>query len=745
MKVIIAEKPSVAKNIADALHIKTRKDGYFDGQDYLITWAFGHLLELYDAKDYDEKMGLWRMEYFPFVPEGFKYKVKLDATRKKTDAGAKKQLKCIKDLIAKTEVDGVISATDYDREGQIIGDTILQYLKVKKPIYRMLLNEWTEDEVKKGLESLVSNETMKPLQDAGISRQHADWLIGINLTSVATLKYKAQKGEVFNIGRVLLPTLKMIYDRDKEIAAFNPEPYYKLTGHFNFSGGIFDGTYTLDKKDKFENQEALEKIRVQSEGATALLADKETIEKNEYPQPLFNLSALQGYITSKYSNFTADKVLKVAQSLYESKYITYPRTASSVLDESLVGKTKKVLETVKKGLPYEADVQFKVTPRVFNSKKVESHSAIMPTYVIPKTLGHDEQVVYQAIKNRFVMQFMPAAQVEETTLTATIEGVEGAFIAKGKVQKVLGWKKVENDQGKDTILPDIPKLAEGICETLDVTSHATTPPKPYTEKTLLRAMETCGKQFKEDKEDNDKEEQGENELMDAILSGFSIGTPATRAETLKKLCYTGYVMRQKKNMRCTDKGRQLIEALPIKELMDLEYTGRLEKTLSDMEKGEVAKSEFLNHIIQFVVGGVQNIKTQRQAPIVVQKDVPMVPGTGARQPSKQATKQGAAKSAGGAREVLGKCPLCGADVVEGSKGYGCMGFKSGCTYVIWKDADALKKYGKKPTKTMVKGILKKGEAVVKSLKTPKGTVFDAKVSYAYEPTTKEGKWDFKPV
>ena len=251
-KVIIAEKPSVAKNIADALHIKGRKDGYFEGESYLITWAFGHLLELYDAKDYDEKMKIWRMEYFPFIPEQFKYKVKMDQGRKKVDSGAKIQLKCIKDLIARDDVDGVISATDYDREGQIIGDSILNYLKVKKPVYRILLNEWTEDEVKKGLEKVVDNRSMQPLQDAGISRQHADWLIGINLTSVATLKFKSGKGELFNIGRVLLPTLKMINDRDMEILNFNPEPYFKLTGTFGYGEGNYEGTYTLDKKDKFE-------------------------------------------------------------------------------------------------------------------------------------------------------------------------------------------------------------------------------------------------------------------------------------------------------------------------------------------------------------------------------------------------------------------------------------------------------------------------------------------------------------
>ena len=739
MKVIIAEKPSVAKNIADALHIKGRKDGYFEGEGYLITWAFGHLLELYDAKDYDEKMKIWRMDYFPFIPEQFKYKVKMDQSRKKIDSGAKKQLKCIKDLIARDDVDGVISATDYDREGQIIGDSILNYLKVKKPIYRILLNEWTEDEVKKGLDKIVDNRQMKPLQDAGISRQHADWLIGINLTSVATLKYKSGKGELFNIGRVLLPTLKMIYDRDLEILNFDPEPYFKLTGTFGYGTGSYEGTYTEDKKDKFEKEEALKLIQSQMQGKQGVLSSKEVAEKNEYPPVLFNLSALQGHITSKYTGFTSDKVLKVAQSLYEKKYITYPRTASSVLDESLVDKAKKVLLSLKKGLPYEDELVFRKSPRVFNSKKVESHSAIIPTYMKPSGLGRDEQLVYDAVRNRFLMQFMPISVVEETVFTTTIEGIEGAFISKGKVQKVLGWKKIENDNTKDAVLPDLDEGTQVSIDKAEITSHATTPPKAYTEKTLLRAMETCGKQFKEDKVQN-QEEGDDSELMDAILSGFSIGTPATRAETIKKLCYTGYTVMQKKNIRCTEKGKKLIETLPVKELMDLEYTGKLEKTLSDIEKGMVKKDTFMNHIIKFVVNGVDTIKYQKTAPIQYSKEafVSTAPTKVKETQIKKPTT-----SVAGEKEVLGKCPLCGSDVIEGTKGFGCMGYKKGCQFVIWKEDEALGRYGKKTNKTLVKQLLKKGEGTIKGLKTKNGTKFDAIVQYTFNPELKKGEWQFR--
>lgn len=250
MKLILAEKPSVSKNIADALKIKNRQDGYFEGNGYIVTWAFGHLLQLNDAKDYDEKMSTWKLENFPFIPPKFQYKVKSDPKdRDKPDRGAEKQLKIIHRLIKRQDVDSIISACDYDREGQLIGDSIIYNLKTEKEVYRLLLNEWTPNEVLNGLNNLRSNKELRPLQDAGVSRQWADWLIGINLTSVATLKYQKGKGKALNIGRVLLPTLKIIYDRDKEIENFVPENYYKLQATFmTENGSSYIGTYTEKRR-----------------------------------------------------------------------------------------------------------------------------------------------------------------------------------------------------------------------------------------------------------------------------------------------------------------------------------------------------------------------------------------------------------------------------------------------------------------------------------------------------------------
>ncbi|WP_342581511.1 DNA topoisomerase [Ureibacillus sp. FSL W7-1570] len=706
MKLILTEKPSVAKNIADALNIKTKKDGYFEGNGYIITWAFGHLLELYDAKDYDPKMKTWRMEYFPFIPSNFQYKVK-------GDFGAKKQLQIIRQLIQRPDIEMIISACDYDREGQLIGDTIIYRMKPAKPVFRMLQNEWTQEEVLKGLRNLIPNTNLRPLLDAGICRQWADWVIGINLTSVTTLKYQKGSGSALNIGRVLLPTLKIIYDRDKEIENFVPENYFKLEATFQTcDGGMYEGTYHEKGEEKFKDRQTLEQIRqslADPQARKARIIDKTVEKKKEYPPYLFNLTNLQGYITGKYKGWTSDKVLKVAQSLYEKKYITYPRTASVVLEESLEDKAKKVLETLKKGLPYEEEIVFAKKKRVFDNSKVESHSAIIPTYVKPSSLSKDEAIVYDAIKNRFIMQFMPLAEHEETKIVTKMEhaDVHGIFITKGRVQLVEGWRKVENIESKDTILPNVSLHEEVEIVDHELTSHVTKPPKHHTEKTLLKVMETCGK-------GKGSGEQESEEIMANVLSGFSIGTPATRAETIKKLKTVGYITTKNKYLMCTELGRRLVETFPVKELFDLEFTGRLEKTLADIEKQKFHRDRFLQFIFDFTKKAVHII--QQEEEIILNKVEKKT------------------------FEPLGKCPLCGNPVIEGQKGFGCSNWKSGCKFVIWKNDKFLASMKKKPTKTMVKQLLKNGKVLVKGLTSKKGNKFDAILRYEKHPDQDLFSW-----
>jgi len=714
-KVIIAEKPSVARNIADAFNIKKRKDGYFEGEEYLITWAFGHLLQLFDAKDYDENMKGWRMEKFPFIPEVFRYKIKQDSlNRNIIDKGAEKQIKIIKGLIDREDVDGIISATDFDREGQVIADEIFLYFSEKKPVYRLLLNEWTPDEVKKGMEKLKPNEEMQSLQDAGIGRQWADWIIGINLTSVTTIKYKLNDGQILNIGRVLLPTLKIIYDRDKEIENFKSSAYYKLNGTFKTSKNEeFEGTYYENNSEKFEDKKVLDEIKEKIKDKNAEIIEKQTERKKEYPPFLFNLSNLQGYITSKYKGWTSDKVLKVAQSLYEKKFITYPRTGSMALEESLVDRTRNVLEKLKVGLPYEEQVKFVQNKRVFDNSKVESHSAIVPTYMKPNNLTQDERIVYTAVKNRFLMQFMPVAEFEETKITSKVNDTEvkGVFISKGKVQLVEGWRVVEKIDSKDTILPMVNE--KEIVDLVDSKINKVTkkPPKKHTEKTLLRVMETCGKSFKEDAEEDSEE------MMASILSGFSIGTPATRAETIKKLKDVGYITTKGKSLTCTELGRTIVEIFPVKELLDLEYTGRLEKTLSDIERGKVKKEDFLNLIKNFTIEGVKAIKNDDSMAKHFKVEAP----------------EGV--------EVLGKCPNCGNPVIEGERGFGCVNWKNGCKYTIWKNDKYIASFGKQVTPQMVKLLLDNGKVGFRNLKSKKGNTFAA--YFIYEKDEEKGYFTWR--
>lgn len=714
-KVIIAEKPSVAKNIADAFNIKTRRDGYFEGDDYLITWAFGHLLQLYDAKDYNENMKAWRLEKFPFIPEKFQYKVKSDGVHKASvDKGAEKQINIIKNLIDRDDVDGVISATDFDREGQVIGDELFLYFNEKKPVFRILLNEWTAEEVKKGMGNLKPNEEMKSLQDAGIGRQWADWIIGINLTSVATLRYNPNDKKILNIGRVLLPTLKIIYDRDKEIENFESSTYYKLIANFKTKNNEeFEGTYYENDNEKFDDKETPENISKLLKDKNAEIIEKQVEKKKDYAPLLFNLSNLQGYVTSKYKGWTSDKVLKVAQSLYEKKFITYPRTGSVALEESLKDRTKKVLDVIKKGLPYEEQIKFADTKRIFDNSKVESHSAIVPTYMKPTGLNKDEEIVYTSIKNRFIMQFLPVSEYEETKLVSKVNesSVKGVFVSKGKVQTVEGWHVVEKTESKDTILPMVSE--KEIVDIVDSKVNAVTkkPPKLHNEKTLLRVMETCGKSF--------KDEEDTEEMMASILSGFSIGTPATRAETIKKLKDASYIQAKGKSLTCTELGRTLVEIFPAKELLDLEYTGRLEKTLSDIEKGKFKKDEFLEMIKEFTINAVDLIK----------KDTSMLKNFKVELPN--------------GTESLGACPICGNPVVENDKGFGCTNWKNGCNYTIWKNDKFIASIGRKVTSQMIELLLKNGKVGFRNLKSKKGTTYAAYLKYVRDDKTGYYKWEME--
>ena len=714
MKVILAEKPSVAKTIASFLKANTRRDGYFEGNGYIVTYAFGHLVSLYDMKDYDKEKysGSWKMANFPFIPaDKFKFKV---------DDSKQKQFNIIKELLNRDDVEYVINATDNDREGELIAFLIFLLAKNKKPVKRILVNEWTPQDITRGLENLKDEEDMRNLQAAGYTRLITDWLIGINFTSVATLKYG--NGKLLNIGRVILPTVKLVYDRDMEIKNFVPKTYFEIEGNFKCANGTYKGKLIKGKETKFDTEEEAMAVIDSITSKNGVISSKKVTKSKEYAPKLFSLTSLQGYITSKYSHFTSDTVLNVCQSLYEGKgkggYITYPRTDSVYLEESLTDKASQTLNRLKQNLPYEDKIKFAKTKRVFDSSKVDSHSAIIPTYIVPNSLTPDEQIVYQAIKDRFIANFMPPAEYENTEIKTDVD--DSVFLTKGKVLKVKGYLEVYNKEQKNDLLPSMEK-GENV-EVLEILplKKQTTPPKSYTEDTLLKAMKNCGKNVDDE---------------DLVLAGYSIGTSATRGDVLKKIAQVGYVNKKGKSYYITDLGINLVEIFPVKDLFDVDYTGKLEKSLSDIQKGQFSRKEYLLNIMNFIVKNVNLIKYD--APKKINTDAYVYDPKTKKALSKsqleaKATKAAKASSKKSSSKTdntsLGKCPVCGSDVVETEKGFLCTNYQT-CKYGIFKDDKYLALFKKKPNKTMVKSILKKGEAKVKSLTDKNGNKFDAILTY----------------
>ena len=661
-------------------------------------------------KDYDKDKysGSWKMDNFPFIPQD-KFKFKVESSKKD-------QFNIVKTLIHRDDIEYIINATDNDREGELIAFLIFLMAKNKKPIKRILVNEWTPQDITKGLQNLKDDEEMRNLQAAGYTRLITDWLIGINFTSIATLKYG--NGKLLNIGRVILPTVKLIYDRDMEIKNFVPKTYFEIEGNFRCKNGEYKGKLIKNKNSKFDTPEEAKAIIGSITSKEATIIDKKVTTSKEYAPKLFSLTSLQGYITSKYSHFTSDKVLSVCQSLYEGKgkggYITYPRTDSVYLEESLVGKTADTLNKLKKGLPYEDKIQFTKTKRVFDSSKVDSHSAITPTYIVPTNLTPDESIVYNAIKDRFIANFMPPAEYENTEIKTDVD--ENTFVTKGKVLKVKGYLEVYNKEEKNDLLPMVSK--NEIVDVIEIKplSKQTTPPKSYTEDTLLKAMKNCGKNVPEDDT--------------AVLSGYSIGTSATRAEVLKKISQVGYVTKKGKSYFITELGKNLVEIFPVKELFDVDYTGKLEKSLSDIQKGKYTRKEYLNNIMNFIWNSVNLIKSDSTKKISTENftynaKTKKFISDKTQVVSKKSTSSKTSKSSD---DVLGKCPACGGDVRESQKGFFCTNY-SNCKYGIFKEDKYLQLFKKKPNKTMVKSLLKNGEAKVKSLTGKDGNKFDALLKY----------------
>ncbi len=651
---IVAEKPSVAGNIASVLGANNRSDTYYEGNGFIVSWCFGHLLTLMDSKDYDPSMEKWELDKFPFIPPSFHYKVK-------DDSGVKKQYKALAKLM--NEADLIINACDADREGETIFYLVYRESKSTKPVKRLWVSEQTPADIKQGMDNLIDNSKMFNLQASGEARQIADWLIGINLTSVATLK--CGNGTLLRCGRVILPTLKLIYDRHMEIANFKPTPFYELKASFEVQNGVYNGLFiNSDNCTRFEKKEDLEGILKQIKGKNGKVIDKIVKPSKENPKKLFNLTDLQGYITSKYDGWSAEKVLNVAQSLYEKKFLSYPRTSSRYLESTLVSKMEKVLDAVKG----DCQVKFENKKSVFDSSKVESHSAITPTYIVPTSLSQDEKIIYEEVKKRFISQFMNPAEYEVTEIKTLVDN--HLFLTKGKLLVKEGWKALytseqsEPEEGEEPNIPNILKDETVEVEDAALLSKKTSPPKPFSEETLLKAMETCGRNIDEDD-------------IQHILEGFQLGTPATRAQILKNIFSVGYAEKKGKSICLTSVGMSLIKNVPLAEFYNVNFTGLLEKKLKDIELGKLSKDIYLEEIKTIVNDSVSKLKNVN-AVVGVREE----------------------------KETLGQCPGCGSPIHESDKSYYCSNFKNGCSFSIWKENSLLTKFGiKKVQKSLLKKLL----------------------------------------
>ena len=672
---VITEKPSVALDIAGVLGGFSRKDGYMEKKDMVISWAIGHLVGLAMPQDYDPALEKWNIDTLPILPERFKL-IPNPATNK--------QLRILRTLINRQDIDRLINACDAGREGELIFRNIIQFFNCRKPHDRLWLSETTPAAVKAAFNNLRSSAEVENLAQAAAVRNQADWIVGIN----ATRGYSAKHQEKLTVGRVQTPTLALIINRDREIEKFAPQAYWEIEAVFTDGRRSYKGKWFKDKQDRFsvreETEEILNKLIA---GSAARVANVERKEKTEQPPMLFNLTALQKEANRRYG-FTAEKTLSLAQKLYEKHLLTYPRTDSRHLTEAMSATLPARLNALRRtelgpvvsGITETAGLG----KRYVDDSKVTDHTAIVVTEVSPDlaALTADEVRIYLLVARRMTGIFLPAARIMQTTVITSCR--DETFITKGKTLLAAGWKVLyggdtEEDGGDD--IPVIPDLAEGqevTLENADILKKETQPPKHYNDADLLSAMENAGRQV---------EEEGLREAM----KGKGLGTPATRAAIIEKLISTGYITRQKKALTATEKGKTLVDIVsPV--LKNPELTGEWEKKLSDIEQGKYHSRLFLQEIKQFTQDIVAGIRAQE------------------------------AVTAGfSSRESIGPCPLCGQPVIATRKAYSCSGRKEGCSFAIWKETG-----GKKISPVQAKKIIAKGRSdLIKGFKSKKGNSFNA--------------------
>ena len=679
MKVCIAEKPSVAREIAEVLGATKKMNGYIEGNGYQVTWTFGHLCTLKEPNDYSENWKRWSLASLPMIPPRFGIKLISNPTYEQ-------QFKTIEELMQNAEM--VINCGDAGQEGELIQRWVLQKAGCKCPVYRLWISSLTEEAIREGFQHLKEQSDFTKLYEAGLSRAIGDWLLGMNATRLYTLRY-GQNRQVLSIGRVQTPTLALIVNRQAEIDNFKPEPFWELkTVYRNTTFSVTKGKFT-----KKEEGEAFLEIVRQKEFTVTDISEK---KGKEYAPRLFDLTSLQVECNKKFA-FTADDTLKLIQSLYEKKVTTYPRVDTTFLSDDIYPKVPNTLNGLVDYIDLTASLlkaKIRKDKRVFDNSKVTDHHAIIPTGVPARNLTDNERKVYDLVVRRFIAAFYPDCEISTTTVLGKVDKVD--FKVTGKQILKPGWRVVFGAEQKDSdaepsdeegVLPDFVKGESGPHKPT-LGEKWTQPPKPYTEATLLRAMETAGKLV-----DND-------ELRDALKEN-GIGRPSTRAAIIETLFKRNYIRKEKKNLIATPTGVELIQIIHEELLKSAELTGMWEKKLREIEKRTYNASQFLEELKQMVSEIVMSVLSDNsnrhisiQAPVSEKGEKTSAASASAsgkpkKEPKKRAPRKSAAKkteqTAGEnqpADALVGTpCPLCGkGTIIKGKTAYGCSEWKGGCTF-----------------------------------------------------------------
>ena len=626
MKLCIAEKPSVGREIAKILGANQKKAGYFEGNGYQVTWTFGHFCMLKEPDDYNQDFKRWNIYHLPIIPEKFSIKLK-------NNPGVAEQFAVIKDLVSKADL--VINCGDAGQEGELIQRWVLQQAKCKAPLKRLWISSLTDEAIKEGFENLKPSEDFDNLYAAGSLRAIGDWLLGFNATRLYTLKFGGYK-QLLSIGRVQTPTLALIVNRHHEIQNFKPEKYWELTTTYRETvfSSVKQKFKTLD-----EAQKAIDTIKEEQFNISAFLIKK----AKEQPPKLFDLTSLQVAANKQFS-FSADQTLKIIQLLYEKKLTSYPRVDTSYLPDDVYPKIKGILSKL---TPYQNFVtpllskKIRKSKKVFDDKKVTDHHAIIPTGNFPSNLNHEQKLIYDLVARHFIAAFMADAQISNTTVDGEVGKIK--FRATGKQILDPGWRTIfpKKGGGQDKILPNFTKGEKGAHEP-SIQEKNTSAPKPYTEATLLRAMETAGKQVK-------------NEELRELMKENGIGRPSTRANIIETLFSRNYIEKQRKALAPTQTGIDLIGLIQNDLLKSPELTGAWEKKLREIEKGSYEPLKFMNELKEMVSELISSVKQARVARKIAQL-APTVPSL--------------------------VCPKCKkGKILSGKAAYGCENFKT-CKFTV---------------------------------------------------------------